>query len=86
MQAELRFTWARERNPRDYREWGSPRPARPVAPKMEDILHDRWPRIVAKGVCLDRYEPLAEFPDLYERFIASSPRPMPSSSSGHSGH
>jgi hypothetical protein len=35
---------------------------------MEDILHDRWPRIVAKGVCLDRYEPLAEFPDLYERF------------------
>jgi hypothetical protein len=65
MQTDITFTWWRERNPSDYEEIGERR----ERPTFSDVLHpERWARIVAKGISLERYEPLQRFPDLYERF------------------
>jgi hypothetical protein len=67
MRASINFTWWRERNPRDYVEIEAE--AFRNRPSFVDVvLKGRQPRIVAKGICLDRYHPLEEFPDLYERF------------------
>jgi hypothetical protein len=67
MQTNITFAWWRERNPSDYEEIMVERPAR--RPRFSDVLHpERQARIVAKGVSLERYEPLERFPDLYERF------------------
>ena len=67
MQADVRFTWFRERNPRDYKEI-KPELRRETPTMVGYVLKDRVSRIVAKGVGLERYEPLEEFPDLYARF------------------
>lgn len=67
MRADISFTWWRERNPRDYVEIEAE--AFRNRPSFVDVvLKGRQPRIVAKGICLERYHPLEEFPDLYERF------------------
>jgi hypothetical protein len=67
MQADLTFTWFRERNPRDYKEiMPELRRERPTA--VDYVLKDRTSRIVAKGVSLEGYQPLEKFPDLYARF------------------
>jgi hypothetical protein len=66
MQADIDFTWWRERNPRDYVEWG---PALPAKPSFVDIvIRQQEPRIKTKGVCLEQYRPLEEFPDLFAWF------------------
>jgi hypothetical protein len=68
MQADLNFTWFRERNPRDYKEI-MPELRREKRPNIADyVLKDRIARIVAKGVAVERYQPLEKFPDLYARF------------------
>jgi hypothetical protein len=68
MQADTDFSWWRERNPHDYVEWGPPLPTS-GPPSFHDVIAlGREPRIKAKGVCLERYQPLKEFPDLYARF------------------
>jgi hypothetical protein len=67
MQADVTFTWWRERNPRDYEEF-KPEARREKPTFVGLVLHDRVSRIVAKGVSLERYQPLKEFPDLYARF------------------
>jgi hypothetical protein len=67
MQADIRFSWWRERNQRDYEEI-KPEAFRQRPLFAEVVEHDRVPRIIAKGACLERYEPLKEWPDLYERF------------------
>jgi hypothetical protein len=67
MQADVSFTWWRERNPSDYKEI-MPEVRREKPTMVGYVLKDRVSRIVAKGVGLERYEPLDEFPDLYARF------------------
>ena len=63
MQMEISFRWWRERNPKDYeiKKAGN-------KPTFTGILRDDWPTIRAKGIALGPYNPLDEFPDLYERF------------------
>ena len=66
MQADIEFTWWRERNPRNYDEWG---PALPPRRSLVDVvIRKQEPLIRAKGASLERYQPLKEFPDLFERF------------------
>jgi hypothetical protein len=67
MQADLNFTWFRERNPRDYKEI-MPELRRERPTFTEYVLKDRTARIVAKGVSLESYQPLEKFPDLYAKF------------------
>jgi hypothetical protein len=68
MQADISFSWWRERNQKDYVEV-LPEERRNKRPSFVGrVLLGQVPRIVAKGVCLERYQPLKEFPDLYERF------------------
>jgi hypothetical protein len=67
MQADINFTWWRERNQKDYVEV-MPEVRRQRPTFVGRILLGQTSRIVAKGVCLDRYQPLKEFPDLYARF------------------
>jgi hypothetical protein len=67
MQTDVSFTWWRERNRRDYIEI-MPEAFRPMPSFVDVAVNDRVPRIVAQGVCLEPYQPLKEFPDLYERF------------------
>jgi hypothetical protein len=68
MQADISFTWWRERNQKDYVEV-LPEERRHKRPSfVRYVAMGQVPRIVAKGVCLERYQPLTEFPDLYERF------------------
>jgi hypothetical protein len=62
MQMEISFRWWRERNPKDYEIKNA------GMKHLPGILRDDWPTIRAKGVALDPYNPLDEFPDLYERF------------------
>ena len=67
MQADVSFTWWRERNPSDYKEIKPE--LRRETPTMDSyVLKDQVSRLVAKGVGLERYEPLEKFPDLYARF------------------
>jgi hypothetical protein len=67
MQADVRFTWFRERDLRNYKEIKPE--LRRETPTMEGyVLKDRVARIVAKGVGLERYEPLKEFPGLFASF------------------
>jgi len=69
MQADLIFTWFRERNQRDYKEiMPELRRENPIRDIVGYVLKDRVSRIVATGVGLERYEPLEKFPDLYARF------------------
>jgi len=67
MQVDINFTWWRERNQRDYVE-DMPEVRRQKPTFAGRILLGQVSRIKAKGVCLDRYQPLKEFPDLYARF------------------
>jgi hypothetical protein len=68
MQADLNFTWFRERDPRDYKDI-MPELRREKLPRISDyILKDQISRIVAKGVAVESYQPLDKFPDLYARF------------------
>jgi len=67
MQADISFTWFRERNPRDYEEI-MPELRRERPSFVGRILHGRVPRIIAKGVSYEQYKPLEQFPDLYARF------------------
>jgi hypothetical protein len=67
MQVDINFTWWRERNQRDYVEV-MPKLRRQKPTMVGRVLLGQVPRIVAKGVRLDRYQPLKEFPDLYAQF------------------
>jgi hypothetical protein len=68
-EVEIVFTWRRERDPRDYEVIEGPRSGLSgdalMALSPSSVETDR---IVAKGKCLDRYQPLDEFPDLWARF------------------
>ena len=64
MQADIDFSWWRERNPSDYAEWGPPLPTAGLPSFYDVVVGGLEPRIKAKGVCLERYQPLKEFPDL----------------------
>jgi hypothetical protein len=66
MEAEVRFTWWRECDPNDYTELNAE--AFGVISFVDRVINGKIPRIVAKGVCMEAYSPLDEFPDLYERF------------------
>jgi hypothetical protein len=66
VQVEIRFNWWRERDPSDYVVKGDHR----RRPSFTDILHDGLPSIAAKGVRLEPYQPLKEFPDLFAQFAA----------------
>jgi hypothetical protein len=68
MQADISFTWWRERNQKDYVEVLPDERRHRMPSLVRRVLKGQIPRIVAKGVCLERYQPLKEFPDLYERF------------------
>src|SRR5262249_52231595 len=68
MEIEISFGWWRERNQRDYVIKGDPR-KRSISERVHEILRNDIPHIVAKGVALDPYRPLDEFPDLYGRFM-----------------
>jgi hypothetical protein len=68
MQADIDFYWWRERNSRDYVEWGPPLPLVGMPSMVDLVLNNQEPRIRAKGVCLEQYQPLKEFPDLFTRF------------------
>jgi hypothetical protein len=68
MQADIDFSWWRERNPSDYAEWGPPLPKVGLPSFYDVVVGGLEPRIKAKGVCLERYQPLQEFPDLFARF------------------
>jgi hypothetical protein len=63
METEISFGWWRERDPKDYEIKNAGN-----RPTFAGILRDDWPRIRAKGIALDPYNPIDEFPDLYERF------------------
>jgi hypothetical protein len=67
MQTEISFQWWRERNPKDYEIKNAG-----TKPNILAVLHEDWPAneptIRAKRIALDPYNPLDEFPDLYERF------------------
>jgi len=66
VQIEFRFDWWRERNPADYVVKGDHR----RQPRLTDIIDDTSARIVAKRVSLQHYQPLENFPKLYEVFAA----------------
>jgi len=70
MEVEINFTWCRECNSRDYIEIEPTRTKVSATTILGRAIEmgEMMPRIVAKGVRLDRYQPLKEFPDLYERF------------------
>jgi hypothetical protein len=67
MQADVIFTWWRERNPSDYKEI-MPEVRREKPTMVGYVLKGRVSWMVATGVGLERYEPLEKFPDLYARF------------------
>jgi hypothetical protein len=67
MEAEVRFTWWRERNPRDYEEINAKAPF-PQTSFVDGILDENEHRIVAKGVRVEAYRPIEEFPDLFKRY------------------
>ena len=82
MQADIEFTWWRERNPRNYDEWG---PALPPRRSLVDVvIRKQEPLIRAKGASLERYQPLKEFPDLFENSPRSNPKTTQRSLLGHS--
>lgn len=64
---DLLFLFSLERNQKDYVEV-MPEERRQRPTFVGRVLLGQVPPIVAKGVCLDRYQPLKEFPDLYARF------------------
>jgi hypothetical protein len=65
MEAEIGFTWWRERNSRDYTETNV---ESEHISFVDRIIDDNFHRIVANGVCVEAYRPLEKFPDLFERF------------------
>lgn len=74
-EVEIVFTWWRERDSRDYEVVDAPR-----SDQSGEALLDEAPtsieadRVVPKRKCLDRYQPLDEFPDLWERFACIKKR------------
>jgi hypothetical protein len=67
MEAEIGFTWWRERNSRDYEEINAMAPVPPTS-FVDYVLNDNVHRIVAKGVRFEAYRPLEKFPKLFEQF------------------
>jgi hypothetical protein len=66
MEAEIGFSWWRERNPRDYEEINADAPF--PSSFVDEIRDDKGHRIVAKGVRLEAYRPIDEFPDLFQLY------------------
>jgi hypothetical protein len=68
MEAEVRFTWWRERDSKDYTELNAEAFTEEPSVVFDAIINGNIPRIVAKGICMEAYNPLDKFPNLYEHF------------------
>ncbi|WP_292531885.1 hypothetical protein [Methylocystis sp.] len=72
---EITFTWQRERNPRDYEVIEAPRSGKSGMALLDESPRSvQADRIAPKLKCLDRYQPLDEFPALWEQFAAIKKR------------
>src|SRR6476661_6813062 len=69
MEAAIAFTWWRERNPRHYEVLKAPRSGRSGLALLDDRRTSvEADRIVPMRKYLDRYQPLEQFPMLWETF------------------